>query len=213
MDVDVYTDDGRSAPRETMGHLVCKQPAPSMTKSFLHDDARYLDTYFSRFPGVWYHGDWAMVDADGQWFLFGRTDDTFKVGGKRVGPGEVEGALLSHPAVSEAAVIGVPDEIKGTALVCFAVLKSSAGGSSASGRDPAPPLEVDLVAHVAQQLGKPLTPKHVFIVAALPKTRSGKIVRATIARAFLGQPIGDLTSVENPQTLDAISTCAHPEPA
>jgi acetyl-CoA synthetase len=188
-----------------MGHLVCKQPAPSMTKSFLGDDARYLETYFSRFPGVWYHGDWAKVDEDGQWFLFGRTDDTFKVAGKRVGPGEIEGALTSHPAVSEAAVIGVPDEIKGTALVCFVVLKVGPGGPHVR--------ETDLIAHVAQQLGKPLAPKHVFVVDALPKTRSGKIVRAAMTRAFLGQPPGDLSSVDNPAALDAISALAQPASA
>jgi acetyl-CoA synthetase len=207
MDVDVFTDDGRPAPRGTMGHLVCKQPAPSMTKSFLHDDARYLETYFSRFRGVWYHGDWAKVDEDGQWFLFGRTDDTFKVAGKRVGPGEIEGALTSHPMVSEAAVIGVPDEIKGTALVCFVVLKSAT-----EARPELPHLESELITHVAHRLGKPLAPKHVFMVSALPKTRSGKIVRGTMTRAFLGQPLGDLSSIENPQALDAIAAFAHPQP-
>ena len=199
MDVDVFTDDGRPAPHGTTGHLVCKQPAPSMTKSFLHDDARYLETYFQKFPGVWYHGDWAMVDADGQWFLFGRTDDTLKIAGKRVGPGEVESALLSHPAVSEAAAIGVPDEIKGTALICFAVLKSDDS-----------PGEAKLIAHVSQQLGKPLAPKQIFIVAALPKTRSGKIVRGVVQRAFLGEPPGDLSSVENPKAVTAIAALGQP---
>jgi len=200
-----------------MGHLVCKQPAPSMTKSFLHDDARYLETYFSRFPGVWYHGDWAMVDEDGQWFLFGRTDDTFKVAGKRVGPGEIEGALASHPAVSEAAVIGVPDDLKGTVLVCFVVLKS--GGATPASQSierretPTSPSEAELIAHVAHELGKPLAPKHVFPVSALPKTRSGKIVRAAMARVFLGQAAGDLTSVDNPQALDAIAALARAQPA
>lgn len=234
MDVDVFTDEGEPAPLGTMGHLVCKQPAPSMTKSFLHDDARYLETYFSRFPGVWYHGDWAKVDEDGQWFLFGRTDDTFKVAGKRVGPGEIEGALTSHPFVSEAAVIGVPDEIKGTALVAFVVPKQAVAapardewhplrgtdaheiGGSASPWDPgraAMPRESELIAHVAQQLGKPLAPKHVFVVPALPKTRSGKVVRGTMMRAFLGQALGDLASVDNPQALDAIAALGQPQHA
>jgi acetyl-CoA synthetase len=216
MDVDVFTDEGRPAPRGTMGHLVCKQPAPSMTKRFLHDDARYLETYFSRFPGVWYHGDWAMVDEDGQWFLFGRTDDTLKVAGKRVGPGEIEGALTQHPAVSEAAAIGVPDEVKGTAIVCFVVLHGSAGSSPAAsksaGRMPPRSGEAELVAHVARQLGKALAPKHVFVVDALPRTRSGKIVRGAIARSFLGQAVADLTSIENPQTLQAIAALAQPNP-
>ncbi len=194
MDVAAFTDEGQPAPRGTMGHLVCRQPAPSMTKSFLHDDARYLETYFQKFPGVWYHGDWAKVDEDGLWFLFGRTDDTMKVAGKRVGPGEVEGALTVHPAVSEAAVIGVPDDLKGTALVCFVVLKP---GQAAT--------EKDLIAQVAQQLGKPLAPKNAFVVPALPKTRSGKIVRAAMLRVFLGQPAGDITSIDNPGAFEAIA--------
>lgn len=216
MDVDVFTDEGKPAPRGTMGHLVCKQPAPSMTKGFLHDDTRYLETYFQRFPGVWYHGDWAKVDEDGQWFLFGRTDDTMKVAGKRVGPGEIEDALTSHPAVSEAAAIGVPDEIKGTAIVGFVVLKHGAGVSPApaekAGGTPALPCESDIIAHVAHQLGKPLAPKHVFVVHALPKTRSGKIVRAAITRAFLGQPVGDLASVDNPGALEAVAALAPAQP-
>jgi acetyl-CoA synthetase len=197
MDVAVYTDEGRPAPRGAMGHLVCRQPAPSMTRGFLNDKARYLDTYFSRFPGVWYHGDWARVDEDGQWFLFGRTDDTFKVAGKRVGPGEVEGALASHPAVSEAAVIGVPDDIKGTALVGFVIFRP--GRSAEAG---------ELIAEVARRLGRPLAPREVHALPAIPKTRSGKIVRSAIARAFLGQPPGDLASVENPGALEAIAALA-----
>jgi acetyl-CoA synthetase len=201
MDVAAFTDEGNPAPRGTMGHLVCRQPAPSMTKSFLNDDARYLETYFQKFPGVWYHGDWAKVDEDGQWFLFGRTDDTMKIAGKRVGPGEVESALATHPAVSEAAVIGVPDDIKGTALVCFVVLKPSPdrGGGAAA------PTEKELIAQVARQLGKPLAPKHVFVLPALPKTRSGKIVRAAMLRVFLGQPAGDITSIDNPSAFEPIA--------
>ncbi|HEX9782015.1 MAG TPA: AMP-binding protein [Opitutaceae bacterium] len=193
MDVDVFDDTGRPAPPGTVGHLVCKQPAPSMTKSFLHDDARYLETYFSRYPGVWYHGDWAMRDADGQWFLFGRSDDTIKVAGKRVGPAEVESVLAGHDAVREAASIGVPDELKGEALGCFVVLKP--------GHEVMPE---ELIAHVAVQLGRPLAPKFVHIVEALPKTRSGKIVRGSIRRAYLGESLGDLSSVENPEALQAI---------
>ena len=196
MDVAVFDDDGRPVPRGTLGHLVCRQPAPSMTKGFLGDRERYLETYFSRFPGVWYHGDWAKIDDEGQWFLFGRTDDTFKVAGKRVGPGEVEGALAAHPAVSEAVVIGVPDEIKGTALVGFVLFKP---GMSTT--------EDELIAKVALLLGKPLAPREVHSVSALPKTRSGKIVRGAIARVFLGQPPGDLSSIDNPEAFDAIAAC------
>lgn len=117
--------------------------------------------------------------------------------GKRVGPGEVEDALTSHPAIAEAAVIGVPDDLKGTALVGVVVLRNGAGQ---------PPVEGEMISHVAAQLGKPLAPKRVLVVPALPRTRSGKTVRATITRAFLGQPLGDLSSIENPSALEAIAT-------
>lgn len=194
MDIDIFDEAGAPTPRGTVGHLVCKQPAPSMTKSFLHDDARYLEAYFSRWPGVWSHGDWARCEVDGAWFILGRSDDTIKVAGKRVGPSEVESVLTSHPAVSEAATIGAPDELKGQVLVCFVVLRPNMTATAA-----------ELIAHVAAQLGKPLAPKAVHTVIALPKTRSGKILRGTILRVYTGQPAGDLTSVENPAALDAIA--------
>lgn len=194
MDVAIYTDDAQPAPRGAVGHLVCRQPSPSMTKGFLHDDARYLETYFSQMPGVWYHGDWARQDEDGSCFVLGRSDDTIKVAGKRVGPAEVEGVLTSHPAISEAATIGAPDELKGQVLVCFVVVKPGK----------AVPPEKELVAHVAAQMGKPLAPKAVHVVAALPKTRSGKILRSTILRVYSGQLAGDLTSVDNPAALETI---------
>lgn len=197
MDVAVYSEEGEPTPRGTVGHLVCRQPSPSMTKSFLHDDARYVETYFSRWPDVWYHGDWAREDEDGSWFVLGRSDDTIKVAGKRVGPAEVEGVLTSHPAVSEAATIGAPDELKGQVLVCFVVLKPGASVETA-----------ELIAHVAKQMGKPLAPKAVHAVAALPKTRSGKILRGMILRVYSGQPAGDLTSVDNPVALEQISVAA-----
>lgn len=197
MDIDIFTEEGAPAPRGTVGHLVCKQPAPSMTKSFLHDDKRYLETYFSRWLDVWYHGDWARHDEDGSWYVLGRSDDTIKVAGKRVGPSEVESVLTSHPAVSEAATIGAPDDLKGQVLVCFVVLRTNLSVTPA-----------ELIAHVAAQMGKPLAPKTVHVVAALPKTRSGKILRSTILRVYTGQPAGDLTSVENPAALEAIKALA-----
>jgi len=200
MDIAIFTEEGEPAPTGSVGHLVCKQPAPSMTKSFLHDDARYLETYFSRWPGVWYHGDWAREDADGSWYVLGRSDDTIKVAGKRVGPSEVESVLTSHEAVSEAATIGAPDELKGQVLVCFVVLKTDAERVGDNARH----LEQELIAHVAKEMGKPLAPKAVHVVSALPKTRSGKILRGMILRVFTGQPAGDLTSVENPSALEAI---------
>jgi acetyl-CoA synthetase len=196
MAVDCVDDDGRPV-REQLGYLVCRRPAPSMTKGFLNDPDRYLDTYFSRFgPDLWFHGDWAYVDGDGFWFLRGRADDTIKVSGRRTGPAEVEAALIEHQAVSEAAAIGVPHEIKGEALVCFVVL------------NPAFEESEDLRAALGQQvvaaLGKTLRPDDVRFVDALPKTRSGKIVRGVIRRAYLRQDPGDLSSVENPNALTGV---------
>ncbi len=196
MDIDCFDDEGRPV-RGGIGHLVCKKPAPSMTKGFLNDPQRYLDTYFSKFgERIWYHGDWAEVDEEGFWFLHGRSDDTIKVAGKRVGPAEVEAALMEHPAVVEAAAIGVPDEIKGEAIVTFAVLKP--------GVEATEKLREELRQQVAEILGKTMRPKDVRFVGALPKTRSAKIVRGAIKRKYLGQPLGDVSSVENPEALDEI---------
>jgi acetyl-CoA synthetase len=197
MDIDVFDESGKSLHGE-IGHLVCRKPAPSMTRSFLGDNDRYIDTYFTKFPGVWYHGDWAKVDADGSWFLFGRSDDTIKVSGKRVGPGEVESVLVEHPEVAEAAVIGVPHELKGECLVCFLVLMPESSMSVE--------LQTELRDMVGANLGPTLKPDTILAVAALPKTRSGKIVRGTIRKKYLGQDLGDLSSVENPDALFQIAT-------
>ena len=196
MDVDCWDEAGYPV-RGEIGYLVCKKPFPSMTRGFLKDRERYLETYFSKWPDVWYHGDWAYVDEEGFWFLQGRADDTIKIAGKRVGPAEVESALNGHPEVSESAAIGVPHEVKGESLVCFVVLKH-------------PPLKVsdtlggDLKNRVVQVLGKTLAPEKIEFVTALPKTRSAKIVRRLIRKKYLGEPLGDLSSVENPESLDAI---------
>jgi acetyl-CoA synthetase len=167
-----------------------------MTRGFLNDNPRYLETYFSRWPGIWYHGDWARVDADGFWFIEGRADDTIKVAGKRTGPAEVEAALMAHRAVSEAATIGVPDELKGEVVVCFVVCNP---GFEASAE-----LATELSDAVVKALGKTLRPKQIHFVSGLPKTRSAKIVRGAIKRRYLGMPAGDLSSVENLDALNSI---------
>jgi acetyl-CoA synthetase len=197
MAVDVFDEAGRSV-RDEVGYLVCKQPAPSMTRSLWKNDAKYLQTYWSKFPGVWNHGDWAMRANDGHFYLFGRADDTLKIAGRRVGPGELESALIAHPAVSEAAAIGVPDPLKGTDVVCFVVLHRGVAESEA--------LRGELVQQVVDALGKVDRPKRVCFVDELPKTRSAKIVRRLIQRAFLGEAeLGDLSSIANPAALEAIA--------
>ena len=198
VDTDVFNEAGESV-RNEIGHLVCKQPVPSMTKSFLNEDDRYIETYFSRWPGVWYHGDWAKVDENGQWYLYGRSDDTINVAGKRVGPAEVEAALIAHPAVVEAATIGTPHPIKGEALTCFAVL--------APGYAPSNELREELKREAEKYLGKSLRPEEIKFVEALPKTRSAKIVRGAIKRIYLGEDLDniDTSSIEAPEFLMAIT--------
>ena len=197
MAIDVFNEAGESVVGE-VGYLVCKHPAPSMTRGLWKNREKYLETYWSQFPGIWNHGDWAMVDEAGDWFLFGRADDTLKIAGRRVGPGEIEAALIEHDAVSEAAAIGVPDDLKGTELVCFAVLHP--------GRDESEDLRGELIAQVVAALGKVDRPKAVYFVDDLPKTRSAKIVRRLIQKKHLGaDDLGDLTSVANPEALDAIA--------
>src|SRR5262249_25668052 len=161
MDVDVLDPSGRPL-RGEVGELVCRKPWPSMTRGVWGDPERYLASYWSTYPGVWRHGDWALVDDDGSWFLFGRSDEAINVAGKRLGPAEVESVLVSHPAVAEAAAVGVPDELKGEALWCFWV-PASADGGDVSG---------ELRRLVAGELGRPFAPTRVVRVAALPRTRS-----------------------------------------
>jgi acetyl-CoA synthetase len=192
---DVVDDQGQSV-RNQVGELVVRAPWIGMTRGFWKDDQRYEETYWSRFPDVWVHGDWAEIDEDGLWYILGRSDDTIKIAGKRVGPAEVESVLVEHPAVIEAAAIGVPDELKGQSLVCFCVLRS---GDAAG-----PDLAGDLKALVASRLGKPLRPAQIEFVADLPKTRNAKVMRRVIRAAYLGQPPGDLSSLENPQAVAEI---------
>jgi acetyl-CoA synthetase len=197
MAVDVFDEEGRSVVDE-VGYLVCTRPAPSMTRSLWNNDEKYLETYWSKFPEVWNHGDWAKIDRDGDWFLFGRADDTMKIAGRRVGPGEIESALIDHPAVSEAAAVAVPDPLKGTDVVCFVVLHA--------GQDESETLRGELAQCVVNALGKVDRPKAVLFVDDLPKTRSAKILRRLVQRRHLGESdLGDLSSVANPEALDGIA--------
>jgi acetyl-CoA synthetase len=200
MDVDVF-DDGGASVRGEVGHLVCRNPAPNMTRGFLNDPERYIETYFARFgTSVWSHGDWAVVDDDGFWFLTGRSDDTLKIGGKRVGPGEVESVAVSHPAVREAAAIGLADAIKGTRLVLVAVARE--------GFDPTAELGREVAEHVGAHLGATMRPAAVAWVASLPVTRSGKILRGVIRRVLAGDDPGNLASVANPEAVEAVRDAA-----
>jgi acetyl-CoA synthetase len=181
--------------RGKKGYLVCMKPAPSMTRGVWSDPERYIETYWSRWPGWWNHGDWASVDEDGTWFVYGRADESMNVAGRKVGPAEVEEALIEHPAVSEAAVIGVPDELKGEAIVAFVVVKP--------GFTPNASLEQELAKHLVDALGHTFKPRAVRTVRELPKTQSGKIVRRLLRQKYLGETLGDLSTVANPEALES----------
>src|SRR5690349_22702363 len=165
-----------------------------MTRGFGRDPDKFIETYWSRLPGVWVHGDWASVDEEGFWFLHGRSDDTMNIAGKRIGPAELESAAVGHPAVREAAAIGVPHEVKGETAWIFCCLLPGATAT-----------EAEVAAHVADELGKAFKPDRVFFVEALPKTRPAKIVRRAVKAKALGADPGDLSSLENPESLDAIA--------
>jgi acetyl-CoA synthetase len=183
--------DETGAPvRGRTGYLVCTAPVPSMTRGIWNDPKRYIDTYWSRFPGWWFHGDWCSVDQDGHWFVHGRADESMNVAGRKVGPAEVEEAMMQSPGVAEAAVIGVPDEIKGEAIVGFAVAKPGVLLDSAT-----------VCAKVVEYLGPTFRPREVIVVPELPKTQSGKIVRRLLRQKYLGEPLGDLSTVANPWAL------------
>jgi acetyl-CoA synthetase len=168
-----------------------------MTRWLWNDPARYLESYWSKWPGIWNHGDWAIVDGDGQWFLRGRADDTLKIAGKRLGPAEVEGALIATGKVSEAAAIGIPDELKGEAIAVFVVLRP--------GVEPAEELRAELAAAVADRLGKVARPKEVRFVGDLPKTRSAKILRRVVRAVRLGATdLGDLSTLANPEAIGKV---------
>ncbi|MGE5250047.1 MAG: AMP-binding protein, partial [Bacteroidota bacterium] len=192
---DVFDESGRPL-RNAVGELVIKAPWIGMTRGFWRDRQRYLDTYWSRWPDIWVHGDFAAIDADGLWYILGRSDDTIKIAGKRLGPAEVESIVVEHPFVVEAAAIGVPNEIKGSELVVFAVLKK----------------DINATDHIRQQIhdqivaamGKPLAPHDVLFVSDLPKTRNAKVMRRMIRAAYLGHDPGDTSSLVNPEAVEEV---------
>ena len=199
MDVDVFDDEGRPV-RGRPGYLVAKKPAPSMTRGLWRDPERYIETYWSRFPGVWYHGDYALVDEDGFWYILGRADDVIKVAGKRIGPAEIETIVNSHPKVAESACIGYPHPVKGEVIVCFALPKA---GQRLEPEDLQAIREM-----VARRLGKPFEPEAVVPVRDLPRTRSGKIMRRIVRDAVAGRQVEATPVLENPDAVQAVREAA-----
>ncbi len=195
MDADVVDENGNPV-RNAVGELVIKAPWIGMTRGFWKDKQRYLDAYWSRWENVWVHGDFAAIDKDGLWYILGRSDDTIKIAGKRLGPAEVESILVRHESIVEAAAIGVPHDVKGSELVLFAVTKPGVERSDA--------LRRQLHEMVVAEMGKPLAPKAILFVSDLPKTRNAKVMRRMIRAAYLGLELGDTSSLVNPAAVDEV---------
>jgi len=195
VDADVFDEHGNSIVNQ-VGELVMKSTWIGMTRGFWKDPERYIQTYWSRWENVWVHGDWAMKDSDGQWYVLGRSDDTIKVAGKRLGPAEVESILVGHPSVVEAAAIGVPHEIKGSEVVVVCVLTADS--------QPGDSLKNELKELVAKSMGKPLAPREVLFASDIPKTRNAKVMRRMIRSAYLGEDPGDTSSLLNPEAVEEI---------
>ena len=196
---DVLDENGNPL-RNAVGELVIKAPWIGMTRGFWKDSQRYLDTYWSRWENIWVHGDFAAIDNDGLWYILGRSDDTIKIAGKRLGPAEVESILVRHEAIIEAAAIGVPHEVKGSELILFAVTAPGVERSAA--------LRQELYEMVVAEMGKPLAPKAILFVSDLPKTRNAKVMRRMIRAAYLGLELGDTSSLVNPAAVEEIRQAA-----
>jgi len=200
MDIDIVDEQGNAVPAGAVGELVCRRPWPSMTRGIWGDPERYLDAYWRRIPDVWVHGDWASRDDDGYWYLHGRSDDTLNIAGKRIGPAEVESVVAMHAAVAECAAIAVPDPVKGERIWVVVVPKPPT--------DELDDLEPGVRALVREHLGGSFMPARVVVAAALPKTRSAKIVRRAVRAAVTGEDPGDVSTLEDPSAIQAIRVAA-----
>jgi len=193
---EVVDENGKPAPPGVKGHLVLKKPWPGLLMTLYKDPDRYKQVYWSRFPGVYYTGDYAIRDEDGYFWLLGRADEVLKIAGHRIGTMELESAVIEHPAVSEAAAIGKPHEIKGESVAIFVILKQ--------GYKPTEKLKKELKEHVRETIGPVVTPDEIYFVRSLPKTRSGKIMRRVLKAVSMGLPIGDISTLEDEASVDEV---------
>ena len=196
VEADVVDEKGKPLPPGEKGFLVIKRPWPGMFMTLYKDPERYRQVYWTRFPGLYYPGDYAMRDSDGYFWLLGRADEVIKVAGHRLGTKEVEDALVSHPSVAEAAVAGKPDPVKGESIVAFVTLRNVA--------NPSNHLSEELKQHVRRMIGPIATPESIYFARLLPKTRSGKIMRRVIKAVAAGGPIGDLSTLEDGASVEEV---------
>ena len=195
-DAAIFDELGNEALPGEVGELVMRRAPIGLTLGLWHDDDRYIESYWSSYPGVWHHGDFAMRDADGFYYVLGRSDDTLKIAGKRTGPSEIEGLVLATDLVAEVAAIGVPDPIKGTAIVCACVLRDGYG--------PVENIADELTSAIIAGLGTAFRPKDIVFCPDLPKTRNMKIMRRVVRSVYLGEDPGDLSSLLNPEAIDGL---------
>jgi len=193
---EVVDENGKLAPPGVKGYLVIKKPWPGMFMTLYQDPDKYKQVYWSRFPGAYYTGDYAIRDEDGYFWLLGRADEVLKIAGHRIGTMELESAVVAHPAVSEAAAIGKPHEVKGEGVAIFAILRQ--------GYKPSEKLRKELIEQVRQTIGPVATPDEIYFVKSLPKTRSGKIMRRVLKAVSMGMPIGDISTLEDEASVDEV---------
>jgi acetyl-CoA synthetase len=188
IEAEVVDETGKPVKEGEEGYLVLKRPWPAMLRTIYGDPDRYVNQYWSKYPGLYFTGDSARKDEDGYFWIIGRVDDVIKVSGYRLGTAEIESALVSHPAVAEAAAIGLPHEVKGQAIHAYVLLKQ--------GREPSEALIEELRQHVGHEMGPIAKPEKITLVDKLPKTRSGKIMRRVLKARAQGLPEGDVTTLE-----------------
>ncbi|MFJ4933713.1 acetate--CoA ligase [Streptomyces pseudovenezuelae] len=198
---EVVDDAGKPVPDGSGGYLVLTEPWPAMLRTIWGDEQRYIDTYWSRFPGMYFAGDGAKKDEDGDIWLLGRVDDVMNVSGHRISTTEVESALVSHPTVAEAAVVGATDATTGQGVVAFVILR---GDAASAGSADAEEVAAELRAHVAKEIGPIARPRQILVVAELPKTRSGKIMRRLLRDVAEHRDLGDVTTLTDSSVMDEI---------
>jgi acetyl-CoA synthetase len=199
---DVVDDEGRVVPNGGGGYLVLTEPWPSMLRGIWGDPQRYKDTYWSRFPERYFAGDGAKKDDDGDIWLLGRVDDVMNVSGHRLSTTEIESALVSHPKVAEAAVVGATDDTTGQAVVAFVILRGSVDDVTAQGQE----IVQELRGHVAKEIGPIAKPRSILVVPELPKTRSGKIMRRLLRDVAENREVGDQTTLADSTVMELIKT-------
>ena len=198
---EVVNETGQPVPSGTKGYLVINKPWPGMMMTIYKDPKRYKETYWSKFPGRYYTGDYAVMDSDGYFWVLGRADEVLKIAGHRLGAAELESAAVSHPAVAESAVVGTPDPVKGETILMFAILKE--------GYKPSAELASNIREHVREVIGPVATPERIYFTGSLPKTRSGKIMRRVLKAIATKTPIGDLSTLEDEASTEEVKRVYH----